>query len=73
MVMQIFATLLFGGFVAVAVVGHVALFHAMFFRAAQPLPQVTGRHLRLVPIANRAELARERVDMQAATPALRIA
>jgi hypothetical protein len=73
MVLDIFATFLFGGFVTLAVIGHVALFHAMFIRSAQPLPAVKGLHLRLVPTTRRAQLTLERIEMKAAKPALRIA
>ena len=34
MVMQIFATLFMGGFIALALIGHIALFQALFFPAA---------------------------------------
>jgi hypothetical protein len=72
MLVQIFATLFIGGFIVCAVIGHVALFHALFVRPAQPIPQPTQRKLRLV-IQREAEAAHEHPAPKAVEPALRTA
>jgi hypothetical protein len=72
MLMQIFATLFIGGFIVCAAIGHVALFHAMFVRPAQPIPQPTQRKLRLV-VRPRTEAAHEHPASKTVEPALRIA
>jgi hypothetical protein len=73
MFMQILATLFIGGFVTLAVIGHVALFHALFFHPAEPAPRprAAGPNLRLVPMPERAaELAHDRqLVLRAAKPA----
>lgn len=48
MAMQIFATLFIGGFITLAVIGLVALFHAMLFPPRATDPQPAERKLRLV-------------------------
>jgi hypothetical protein len=68
MLMQIFAALFIGGFIVCAVIGHVALFHAMFVRPAQPIQ----RKLRLV-VRPRAEATHEHPASKTVEPALRIA
>lgn len=72
MFMQIFATLFIGGFITLAVIGHVALFHAMFFRPAEPTPQPAERRLRLV-VQREVEAAHEPLAPKSAAPVLRIA
>jgi hypothetical protein len=72
MFMQIFATLFITGFVTLAAIGHVALFHAMFIRRAQPAPQPAERKLRLIT-QREVEAAHERLAQKSAAPALRIA
>jgi hypothetical protein len=47
MFMQIIAILFIGGFIALAVIGHLALFHALFIRRGQPAPQPGERQLRV--------------------------
>jgi hypothetical protein len=76
MFMQIFATLFIGGFITLAVIGHVALFHALFFRPAEPAPQpqTAERKLRLVVPEQSVQFARDRqLARKAAEPVLRIA
>jgi hypothetical protein len=72
MLMQIFATLFIGGFIVCAVIGHVALFHALFVRPAQPIQPPAQRKLRLV-VQPRAEAAHERPASKTVEPALRTA
>ena len=68
MVMQIVSSLFIGGFITLALIGHVALFHAMLFRPAQPIPQPPERKLRLV-----AQSEAEQLAQKGAARALRIA
>jgi hypothetical protein len=72
MLVQIFATLFIGGFIVCAVIGHVALFHALFVRPAQPIQPPTQRKLRLV-VRPRAEAAHEQPAPKTVAPALRTA
>ena len=72
MLMQIFATLFIGGFVVCAAIGHVALFHAMFVRPAQPIQPPTQRKLRLV-VRPRAEATHEHPASKTVERALRTA
>jgi hypothetical protein len=72
MSMQIFATLFIGGFITLAVIGHVALFRAMFIRRAQPAPQPAEPKLRLIT-QREAETAPEQPAAKSAAPILRIA
>jgi hypothetical protein len=67
-----FMQILIGGFIALAVIGHVALFYAMFFRPAEPTPQPAERKLRLVA-QREAEAEHEQPAPEGAAPILRIA
>jgi hypothetical protein len=77
MFMEIPATLFIGGFATLAVIGHVALFHAIFFHPTEPAPQprATRPNLHLVPMPERtAERPRDQqLVLRAAKPALKIA